>query len=82
MQQELREELLELLDATPANAPTSRDLTDTLLGVVQKLEDNGCPTPDEDVVAKLGGTWELLWTTQDRSSDQFAAMGPLRTWIK
>ena len=81
-QQELRDELFELLDTTPANSPTSRDLTDNLLGVVRRLEDNGCPTPDEDVVAKLGGTWELLWTTQDRSSDQFNAMGPLRTFIK
>ena len=81
-QQELRDELFDLLDATPANAPTSRDLTDALLGVVRNLEDNGCPTPDQDVVSKLGGTWELLWTTQDRSSDQFNDMGPFRTWIK
>lgn len=81
-QQALRDELFKFLDATPANAPTSRDLTQTLLRVVQKLEDLGCPTPDDEVVTKLGGTWELLWTAQDRTSDQFNALGPFRTWIK
>jgi len=76
-----KQELLQLLQETPANAPTSRDLTASLLGVVQDLE-RVCPTSDPEVLTKLGGTWELLWTTQDRSSPQFNNGNPLRTWIK
>jgi hypothetical protein len=77
----LKGELFALLDATPANAPTSRGLTDSILSTVQALE-KSCPTPDEKVVPNLAGTWELLWTTQDRSSQEFNRLGPLRNWIK
>jgi PAP_fibrillin len=73
--------LFQLLKASPSNAPTSADFTKYILDAVQKLEDVN-PTPDEEVLGKLAGTWELLWTAQDRSSEQYNKLGPLLTWIK
>jgi PAP_fibrillin len=77
----LLQELIQLLESTPANAPTSREFTNSILEVVRKLESD-CPTPENDVVDKLGGTWELLWTTQDTSSEQYNSLGPFLNWIK
>lgn len=78
--QTVKDQLLSLLSSTPANAPTSSRTTQDILQVVRELEQL-CPTPEPDVVPKLGGNWELLWTTQDQSSDEWG-MGPFRTWIK
>lgn len=77
---EIKRRLLDMIAATPSNMPTSKRQTDDILYVVRQLESN-CPTPDQDVVEKLGGNWELLWTAQDQSSDEWG-LGPLRTWIK
>ena len=74
-------ELLQLLEATPSNAPTSSDFTNYILQVIRKLEDE-CPTQDQEVVSKLAGTWELLWTTQDTNSEQYNRLGPILNWIK
>jgi hypothetical protein len=73
--------LLELvLEKTPRNAPTSAPITEEILKVVRELEKQ-CPTPDSKVLRELAGTWELLWTTQDRSTAEsqspFAWITPL-----
>lgn len=78
--QMVKDQLLSLVSSTPANAPTSSRTTQDILQVIRELEQL-CPTPEPDVVPKLGGNWELLWTTQDQSSDEWG-MGPFRTWIK
>jgi hypothetical protein len=78
--QMVKDQLLSLVSSTPANAPTSTRTTQDILQVVRELEQL-CPTPEPEVVPKLGGNWELLWTTQDQSSDEWG-MGPFRTWIK
>jgi hypothetical protein len=77
---EIKRQLLDLIAATPSNLPTSKRQTDKILCVVRSLELQ-CPTADEDVVDKLAGNWELLWTAQDQTSDEWG-LGPLRTWIK
>jgi hypothetical protein len=70
--------LFDLLDATPSNAPTPRTLTQQILAVVEQLEQE-CPTPSGDVLKKLSGPWELLWTTQDvsRAESRFAFLNPI-----
>jgi hypothetical protein len=75
-----KNQLLSLVTSTPSNAPTSKHTTDDILAVVRELEAQ-CPTPEADVVPMLGGNWELLWTAQDQSSDEWG-LGPLRRWIK
>ena len=60
---ELKGRLMKLISSTPSNAPTSGTLTKNILGIVRQLE-SGCPTSDVDVLPKLGGNWELLWTAQ------------------
>jgi hypothetical protein len=76
----VKDQLLQLISTTPSNAPTSKKTTKDMLAVVRELEAL-CPTPDGEVVPKLGGNWELLWTAQDQSSDEWG-MGPLKRWIK
>ena len=66
--------LLALLDSVPSNLPTSKSLTDEVLDAVKNLEKE-CPTSDESVLSELSGNWELLWTAQDRSSEQFLKGG-------
>ena len=78
--EEIKSQLLELLSATPSNQPTFKSLTNEILNVVRQLESN-CPTPDNEVIGRLAGNWELLWTAQDQMSDEWG-LGPLRTWIK
>ena len=68
------DELLELLETVPSNRPTPRSLTDTILEAVRDLEED-CPTEDRFVLSELSGSWELLWTAQDRSSQQFLEGG-------
>lgn len=59
-----RQELLDLLEAVPRNAATSRRQTDEILDCVRQLEPL-CPTADSDVLSQSAGTWELLWTAQE-----------------
>lgn len=77
---EAKRRLLDLIAGTPSNMPASKSQTDQILGAVRELE-CVCPTKNGDVVETLGGNWELLWTAQDQSSDEWG-LGPLRTWIK
>jgi hypothetical protein len=79
--EETKMQLLDLIAGTPSNLPTSKSVTDQILDVVRQMEETCCPTTDEDVVEKLGGNWELLWTAQDQSSDEWG-LRPLKTWIK
>jgi len=72
--------LLELISQTPSNQPTTPTLTKDILQVVRTLEET-CPTADDQVLSKLAGNWELLWTAQDQKNDEWG-LGPLRTWIK
>mmetsp|Transcript_29163 Transcript_29163/g.59885 ORF Transcript_29163/g.59885 Transcript_29163/m.59885 type:complete len:300 (+) Transcript_29163:84-983(+) len=59
--------LMELLAQVPPNQSTSKELTSRILDAVKVLE-NSCPTPDEDVLSRLVGNWELIWTAQDRDN--------------
>lgn len=61
--EEMRDELLELIADTPRNAPTPKSKTEQILEQVRRLE-SVCPTADKDVLASLGGAWELVWTAQ------------------
>lgn len=68
--------LLALLDSVPSNLPTQRSLTSKILDAVKKLEAT-CPTDEDLVLSELSGNWELLWTAQDPSSEQFRILNPL-----
>jgi PAP_fibrillin len=59
-----KEELLELVQATPSGRATPQRLTALILDKVRTLE-RSCPTPDDQVLSNLAGAWELLWTAQD-----------------
>jgi len=72
--------LLALLDSVPSNLPTSKSLTDQILNAVQTLEED-CPTSDRSVLSELSGNWELLWTAQDRSSEQYKKGGLANRFI-
>jgi len=72
--------LLALLDSIPSNLPTSSSLTDQILGAVRNLEED-CPTLDGSVLSELSGNWELLWTAQDRSSEQYIKGGLTNRFI-
>jgi len=89
----LREKLLSLLNDIPSNAPTSPEQTKILLDVIRKLEDgnnNSSNNNDsgrarvgtDSFIEQLSGPWELVWTTQDRSSDVYKQQLPFQTWIK
>ena len=78
--EQIKAKLLGLIATTPSNLPTSKISTSQILNVIREMEDN-FPAPEEEVFEKLGGNWELLWTAQDQSSDEWG-LGPLRTWIK
>ncbi len=78
-----KDTLLQLIQSTPQNAPTSIERTEEILNLVSELE-KYCPTPNENVFAQLGGNWELLWTAQDQNSPevQNKRSGIFSTWIK
>ena len=76
----VKDELLNLIQSTPSNKPTSAAFTKQILSVVRDLEDR-CPTDPGDVLGTLGGNWELLWTAQDVSDNEWG-LGLLRRWIK
>jgi hypothetical protein len=75
-----KEQLLELLNQVPSNAPTPGKLTRDILNKVEELE-TLCPTPEDEVLGKLAGVWELQWTAQDRGSNEWRK-NPLRAYIK
>lgn len=59
--------LLNLLSQVSPNESTSKQLTKEILQAASILE-NQCPTVDENVLERLVGNWELIWTAQDKSS--------------
>lgn len=61
--EEIKQHLLQLIASTPSNAPTTQALTNQIISVIQQLE-RVCPTPDSQVLQRLGGNWELVWTAQ------------------
>jgi len=76
----VKQDLLELINTVPKNSPTPAKLTDSILKTVRDME-NECPTNNDEVLTKLSGNWELLWTAQDASSDQVKQLGVFRSWI-
>ena len=64
-----KEVLLDLiLNQTPAGRATSAKLTQQILAQIRALP--SCPTPDDQVLTSLSGTWELLWTAPDPSQPE------------
>jgi hypothetical protein len=70
--------LLELLKSVPPNEATPKELTSDILKAVEVLEAD-CPTPEVDVIPRLAGNWELIWTAQDASR---ASKNAFNSWIK
>mmetsp|Transcript_29007 Transcript_29007/g.42796 ORF Transcript_29007/g.42796 Transcript_29007/m.42796 type:complete len:279 (-) Transcript_29007:31-867(-) len=70
-------ELLRVIASTPTNSATSKKSTQEIMAIVRDLETQ-CPSADENVLEKLAGPWELLWTAQDRTSQQVKS---LTSWI-
>ena len=60
-------QLLNLLSQVSPNESTSKQLTKEILHATSILE-NECQTVDENVLERLVGNWELIWTAQDKSS--------------
>lgn len=56
-----RQALFNLLAKVPSNESTPKELTNQLLEAVALLEKD-CATPEEDVLPRLAGNWELIWT--------------------
>ncbi|CAJ1966695.1 unnamed protein product [Cylindrotheca closterium] len=75
-----KDALLSAISSTPSNAPTSRAKTDAIMQLARDLESQ-CPTPEEQVLDTLQGSWELLWTAQDRSQKDPSQLGPFREFI-
>ena len=59
--------LLNLLSQVSPNESTSKQLTNEILQATSILEKQ-CRTLDDDVLERLVGNWELIWTAQDVSS--------------
>ena len=57
-----------ILNQTPAGRATSAKLTQQILAQIRALP--SCPTPDDQVLNSLSGTWELLWTAPDPSQPE------------
>jgi hypothetical protein len=77
----VKERLFTLISSTPSNAPTSKQTTEQILSTARELEAL-CPTPSNEVIPKLAGNWELLWTAQDLADNDEWGLGQLRKWIK
>eukprot|EP00977_Amphora_coffeiformis_P030021 scaffold44280_cov137-Amphora_coffeaeformis.AAC.1 len=73
-----KQRLLDLLAAVPRNTVTSNRQTQEILETVRALEPS-CPTPPGDVLTNSAGTWELIWTAQDKNRHQ-EGLSPFR-WI-
>lgn len=65
--------------SAPSGRPTPPRLTDEILDGVRRLE-RTCPTPDEAVLSRLAGTWELLWTAQDFRSPELGNNSNNNAW--
>jgi len=75
-------ELMELISETPSNAPTPYALTQDILDVVRQLEQQFSsqwriydgPSSSQQLQdylsSKVSGTWDLVWTAQDRTSKE------------
>ena len=75
-----KQRLLDLLAAVPRNTVTSNRQTQEILDTVRALEPS-CPTPPDDVLTNSAGTWELVWTAQDKDSNhEGPPLSPFR-WI-
>lgn len=72
-----KDRLLDLVSQTPRSSSTPQALTQEILQTVRELETQCAETR---VVDKLPGVWELLWTTQDRSSSGSGSLSRYR-WI-
>ncbi|KAL7472509.1 hypothetical protein ACHAXS_012866 [Conticribra weissflogii] len=72
--------LMELLAQVPPNQPTSKELTSQILDAVKALE-NSCPTPDDEVISRLVGNWELIWTAQDTNNLPGGKQNFFANWI-
>ena len=75
--------LLNLLSKVPPNESTSKQLTTEILQAVNILEEE-CPTFETDVLSRIAGNWELVWTAQDKSSLKQSSnsnMNPFATFI-
>lgn len=78
---ESKQKLLNLLAQVPPNESTSKELTQQILQIVNDIEDL-CPTPDTDVLSRVSGNWELVWTAQDKSSlPNSVGSNPFATFI-
>jgi len=66
-----KERLLKILEQTPRNAPTPGSLTSEILEVVKLMESLDGNVPESEVLQKLSGNWELLWTAQDINSREY-----------
>lgn len=71
-------ELLSLVQNAPSGRATPRRLTQKILDIVRQLE-RKCPTPDDQILPSLTGSWELLWTAQDPQSPE--TNRPFFSWI-
>lgn len=82
----IKQRILDLLDGTPPNVPTSQPITLQLLEQISSLEEESsyvAPVVDpEEFLASLAGNWELIWTAQDINSPEYRTANPLRRWIK
>lgn len=75
-----KNDLLDAIGSTPSNEPTSQAKTKEIMQLARDLESQ-CPTPEADVLENLSGSWELLWTAQDRSQKDPKQLGPFRDFI-
>ena len=78
---ETKQRLLDLLASVPRNAATSSRQTREILATVRALEHH-CPTLPEAVLPNSAGKWELVWTAQDKDTndDSGTPLSPFR-WI-
>jgi hypothetical protein len=64
----LQHQLWRLLHEVPRSQVTPKTQTDEILSQIRKLE-SVCPTEPSQVLQKISGNWELLWTTQDNQKE-------------
>lgn len=64
-----KSELMSLVQNAPSGTSTPQRLTKEILDCVRQLEVK-CPTAQNDALAKIQGTWELLWTAQDPTAEE------------
>ena len=78
--------ILDLLSQTPRNIPTPSSLTTQLLSEIKTLEQTShnlkkknSLDAEPEILSEIGGTWELLWTTQDKTTIE--ANRSFASWI-